>query len=324
MKHLLKMLLILVVLVAAATPGHAPVHAQDGLTAEQQALLDRATNAMTAIKQTSYVVHHVETQSTTMMLTMDNQQQPLQNENITADTTISYIPGDGTWNVQETGTIDVSGTDQNLGGDYAYTLTAEVRLVDGAVYVNATRESENEDALPPMPVGWRTVADPAEWPALKQLSLESWLKDPSRTGVFDYPDLVAMAVSDVTSETVTLDDGTEAEAITLILDGEGLQNALIAYYSIDNESDPTVTAIYSSIDPESQVSLTLTLDANDQLIQREGTGVISVTQMDMSQISTDIPAGSAFLDLNAELGLQEDVLSIGEQLTPAEAPDMGM
>lgn len=320
MKRLFKMLLILVVLAAAAAPG--PIQAQGGLTAEQQALLDRATNAMTAIKQTSYVVHHIETESTAMTITIDTQQQ-LQIENVTTDATISYIPGEESWNVQEASTVEVSGMNDEY-GDYAYSLTVETRLVDGAVYVNATRESENEAVLPPMPEGWVMVDDPEAWPALKQLSLDNWLKDPSRTGIFDYPDLVAMAVTDVTSEPVTLEDGTEAEAITLILDGQGLQDALIAYYNMSEDEDPTVTAIYSHLAPESQVSLTLTLDANDQLIAREGTGFMTITNLDMSEVSAEIPVGAAFLDLNAELGMTEEVLSVGEALTPAEAPEMSM
>lgn len=316
-KHLLQMLLVLIVVVAAAAPG--AVQAQGDLTAEQQALLDRATNAMIAVKQGSYVVHHLETESTTMMITIDNQQQS-QIENVTTDTTISYIPGEGTWNVQEVGTVEVSGSDNDL-GEYAYTLTAEVRLVDGVVYVNATRESENEASLPPMPEGWVVVDDPEAWPALEKLSLDDWLKDPSRTGVFDYPELVALAVTDVTAEPITLEDGSSAEAITLILSGEGLKNALIEYYNMNEDADPAATALYGNLNAESEVSLTLTLDANDQLVTREGTGLMTVTGLDMSEISAEIPAGAAFLDLNAELGMTEEVLSVGETLTPAEAPE---
>ncbi len=220
---------------------------------------------------------------------------------------------------------EVEGTDPEIQRPYSYTLEAEARLVDGVLYINAAREASTRLGLAPMPQGWIVLFDPAEWPALNALNLGRFLREGPRTSLLDYPDLLAVYAGGVEGAVTTLADGRAAEVITITLGGADLKNALAELQALQAGPDAPVTGPYRRADDDATLSLTVTLDAeDDRLLRWEIDARLTWTGLDLNALDDSIPSNAAQADLSLEMHTSTEITPLDPAaVEPVPAPMRG-
>lgn len=261
---------------ALALIGVPPSRAQDGgLTDEQVALLDRVFAARELVDVLeSYVEDSAGTESQTLTVVLGEQSLDLADLTEWAQTqTVINTPEGKNVDAQISATV----TSQ---GEVAFSVTGEARLVDGTLYVNAAYDDPSAD-LPPLPEGWMIVEDAEtigdEFAALGALQLDS-LADDEPPMLFEDQERMREIASDVFVETVTLEDGSEADLITIVFG----RDALIAIV-LEDTDDPFQVGMFSALNEDSQATLSVLLDA-------EGRALEVISQMNM--IAQDIDAAA--------------------------------
>ncbi len=317
------MLRILCVLFLIVLLIPTPAGAQDnGLSDEQIILLERLFNAIeNADNYTSYIetktIFNTQAVEVNIPDTMSLSLSRSATQTITATTV-----GD---DVAALATVTVTSQDFENPVPLTYTLNADIRYVEEVLYVQASYSVPNPD-LPPLPVGWVVVDDPAIFP---ELDLEPYF-DQEQTDdgssleelLFRDRERLSKIVSDVTVLSGTGPAGQPVDLITLSLDfltvfEEGLGLPL------DVEGiDPEVllTLLTSS---DISFTATFTLSENDQISGSELILAVQTPRIDLAALSDgeDIPPGTTF-----NLGLSRVESSSmsrinDESLPPIETPD---
>jgi hypothetical protein len=148
----------------------------------------------------------------------------------------------------------------------SYTITAESRLVDGVLYVNAERDAEDDAELDKMPEGWVQIENIDDWPALEGLGLETYLEAPYSWKLFDDMDVPYLDPSEVWEESDTLENGTPVDVVTIIQKGEELKTAL--------QGDEYV------LDDSSVITITITINQNNEIVQHDRVSRIMRTKVE--------------------------------------------
>jgi hypothetical protein len=225
---LLALALVVLVTLAAVIPAQA----QDGLSDDERALADRAQTALRdARAYTTFIEHSL----LVIKLSIgDAEINPLAavEGTTTHEVNAFHVVGDVP-NLRANARVTMN-LYTLLTENMSRTLDAEIRVVDGVLYVNATRQTdppEDEElyANAPMPEGWTLVENLDDWPALDILFLDNFTPGDDPNVYMDIRDLsddVFALASAVSSESVTLDDGTAVEAITLEVTGENLRELI--------------------------------------------------------------------------------------------------
>jgi hypothetical protein len=295
------------VLIALLIAAALPAAAQDGLTPEEQAALDRLVAAVNGLDDyASYTEHSRQSQTYLIIPSGDPGADPIEHKTATLDATITYVQGESRA-VFATLTAEVEGFQEGR-GDYAFTLTAEVRLMDGVLYVRAERAAADESNLYPVPTGWVIIDNPDYWPALQDLSLDSLLEGPENEDLFDYPDELARHTSQV---------NIEGDRITLGLAGPGLAAAVVETGLTDEDFPEDALA---EMDAGSTLSYSATLDAADLVLGREGVAALSWTGVPYTLFAPG-EARDELIDASIAFDMMGGIDGINAPVAPVQVPE---
>lgn len=282
-----------ILLVAALLMTLLPaVSAQDGLTEEEQALLERVTTALQAVET------YTSFQSTTTLTETQNIDVSLLGQQVTqTGTSVVEInatvidPNGDNPNVSGTAVATVNEVENDTTVDYV--LEAEFRFVDGVLYVNAQYANGTTGPMT-LPEGWVTVDD-VEMAEFEVLNLDEVVGDMMRQDDEDENDNLLDAIGKVaeaaTSVTLTEEemDGTAVDVVTITFDWVGIRDVL-AEDNPPDESNPFF-AIIEQMEGDI-ASISLALDENDQVVGYRFNFGVTVADIDLSQFTEEVPAGT--------------------------------
>ncbi len=254
-----------------------PVAAQDGegLSPEDQALLDRANAALAALVALDNVAVDYQGHETFEVAILSSVVQ-------TGMTGVVLFVESPNVTAQMTVTEDVTYHLADVPQQEVYTLTADVLRVAGQVYVRAGRTVAvgDEDTMPVMPEGWVQVETDGAYPALRVLPLDrllagdvaGWLLPlPLEAGaVFESPALVKLDTAQRDGVTVdnivimleragTTDDGDTLEATTeIIVTLDPDDDMLLGYAITETLTLTTLDASRSGIQARAEIAVIFT------------------------------------------------------------------
>lgn len=253
-----------------------------GLSPEKQALVERVNRSLQHQKSYTSYVEHVTFQRTltiSILSVVVGITEQNQEEDTTIDQTsttsveidrLSYIVQDddalnilSNVNVE---TLVISTAPPEYNRTFNYTLGAEVRLVDGNIYVMAEYQTDaTEDVgLPQLSPEWILITDEVlesgeTWDdILWELEL-NYYRGAGKP--FQDDEKLTSLVQDVTVESGTLEDGTAVDIITLTLQGEGMPDFVSEALSIER-ANPYFDAFFN---PGTTMVYAFSLDENDTL-----------------------------------------------------------
>ncbi|MBI5958550.1 MAG: hypothetical protein HY866_07445 [Chloroflexi bacterium] len=315
--------LLIIVLAASLMIFALPLHAQqDRLPKDQRALVERAIRAVEATQNyTSFVSHLDQTLADSSQVGEAPGSFSDRRYTISRDSFFT-LDAAGEPNIQSLQTLDFAGESSAWEIPHRYTLTSEIRVVGALVYVRAKRESAQEAILPQMPPGWLIAQSSAhEWAALDALSLDEWINAPDEQRIFDLNiPLLLQESSGAALESITLDDGTPADRITLTINGADLRRGMAAYVEAQS-GGPNSTVYYGSIDLTSTWMITFTLNETDQVVAFEIEGHLRWTDFDLNFVSPLLDPGTL---MNQEYDMMSayTIRDINAPLAPISAPEV--
>lgn len=321
--------MLVVMLVAALAPIHLTAKAQDGggLTDEQRALVDRVTAL--AANRDSYT-SYVKESATSQVMSLNVSVMGLiiginSSKNVTSTTT--KISGDPNDNIVTVSTVEYTEQSAIPGqeSDIAYTLQSEVRSVDGVVYAMGSYvDSSGEVTV--LPEGWVVVTNESDWAgAFSELDWSDFFPNDTPSP-FEDAEVLNTALSDISSSATTLEDGTEAEVITMTFSPEGFMEVMARMGTVDM-SNPLLGPLFSQLASTDGMALTaaLTLTEGDQPVGFDVSmnWILEGAEFDLGSVDPSMPAGMmAGLDLSISMTQSEFLHDINSaDLVPATAPE---
>lgn len=313
-------LLLLVALLLASFP----VFAQEStLTEEEQATLDRALASLQAELDIEREIYTAETDvtNTQNLVFYLGEETEQRTETVSTLQTVNVIKDGEDRNVGATFTINYSaltGTDE--ANAVEYTMSGEIRYVDGALYVTAAYDSSTGE-VPTLPEGWVLVDDPANFPELEVIDLENFIDDyvneDDEDEIADRQALIDGLGQYATSVELTQAEinGTAVDVVFITLTTEGF-----AALQANNPNSAALFAVFPQDEETAQFALALETDT-DQLrglaINFSGTA----TAVPLNVLVPTAPEGST-ADLVVELTNTDTLLDANPTLTPVEAPEV--
>ena len=306
---------VAVMIVALTLGSGAPARAQDGsgLSEEQLALLDRVFAARQLLDTfESYVEIGTGLDAQTLTLVLGEQSVDL------ADVT------EWAWTESVINSPDGKNVDAQLGaavssqGEEAFRVVGDARFVDGVLYVSAAYDPPSDD-LPPLPDGWLLIEDPEtigdSHPALAALQLDNISSDEPNTLLEDQARMRETA-SDVTLETVTLDDGTEADRITVVFGRDAILGVMV-----EGVDDPFQLGLFSGLTDESGATLSALLDGEGRALEVRTTIDLIAVDIDAATLSPDDFPDGALLSFAFQGVEEQRYEQINEAREPVSAPE---
>ncbi|GAB4512796.1 MAG: hypothetical protein OHK0046_12840 [Anaerolineae bacterium] len=262
---------------------------------------------------TSFAIDHVteEIQSTEIVLEGESFEQSFR---VIREYNGTITRGD---NPSAAVTMTVS-VEESAGTDsVAYAIEAELRYVDGALYVNAAYTEGAEDALP-LPEGWvQTDVESFEFFDLDLPGFVELIVPSEETpGVLD--DLEAVLEQATAINTTTEERETETLTVTEVLFGpDGVTALLSAGGENDIENDPIAQLILEQLqDVDDLVAIIIAQDDTDNVRER----TISLN-LDLNEIDgTTFGQPGSIISLNVSNLISEEFTQIGESFPTVEAP----
>lgn len=312
----MKWILILVLMVLFSTVAFAqeevPSEEYEALAERLQAASEK-TDALT-----SYAVEQLTIENQSIRVVWGEIEQDII-RNLERVSTATVTSGDSP-NGQGTVTVTVSSVEGPA--EVSYTIEAELRYVDGVVYVNAAY-TESEGDVPPLPEGWVEIDDTAFYPEYSDLDLSGFRdlfedEEDEDDPLESIQELLNAANSVTTYEDDM--DGTPIEVFNIVLGWEGL--TVMLEESGDFSADDPVMGLFSEAlaDEEELVNISLALDEDDHMIGMAFGFTMSFTDADASQIDPNLQDGtiSALIE-NTEVN---EISQINETFDPVEAPEV--
>jgi hypothetical protein len=320
-----KVLSIAVVTVMVlAAPQLATLRAQGGLSDEQLALIDRVIAAFDALAQNNYTNVGVNGWSETWKASMDGQVAMGAASEGSTTWEAEIIHTDTSVNLLWKNTTQVKSSQINPPSETSYTLEAEVRVIDGAVYVNAAYVEPSPE-LPAVPKGWIEVTEtsPSEWPGLASLGLERFFDDEPDTisylnfgvSLEELKTVFVETATVVTSASGTLEDGAPIETIGITLNRDGWLRISPDF----DINDPTNRAIFSGL-TSSPRTFAFILDESGHLVKMVTDTKLDVLGIDISGIQ-GAPQG-VLLSLNSDSRSINEFSLLTEPLPVIEVPEL--
>ncbi len=312
---------LLIVVLALVTV--LPVSAQDGgLSAEEQALVQRIVDAAAASENfNSFAMTRTRTQQQQITFSMDTNILSSE-ESETTEGTVTFARDDaGTATFSDQFSTQISERSFSDTAPTEYTLSGEKRGVGDRLYLNVTRESADESTLAPMPEGWVSVTDPADFPALASLRLENILEDLGHPSIYDmsFADLLTH-VTAASVEARTLDDGTPVDTITLGIKGADLIDGL-KLLAGTAEDDASAQAYYAGISPDSTWTMVYDVNAAGDVIHFTTDVLVTWVDFDATILSDGFPAGTLLNQTLTQTG-EYTINDINAPTDPFPAPEV--
>jgi hypothetical protein len=307
------------------------VHAQEGMTDEQKAQWERALAAMQATKTYTTAVEE-STLSVAIDLQIVVSGEGLGDMSIgvtgaeSLESTTYRIEGDPR-NLHAFLTSDVLYSGDMM-DDEDYTLTGEVRLVDGVLYAKVDREARSGSDLDPIPDGWVIIDNPDDWPALESLSLDSYLESPDQEteqDILNMPDSLFDTVTGVSVEQATLDDGTPVDVVTLDIRGDELREVFSQAALLDSDLalGLDVNALMDQLSDDSLLTVAVSIDDQEQARQINFQLVFDFPTLDVATLfGEDLDGMSGTVGLKMEITGVSQYSGINEPLDPVAAPEL--
>jgi hypothetical protein len=307
----LRRLGVCLMVVALAAIGGA-VLAQDGLTAEQEALIGRVVAAR-AIRDgySSYVANSHQTENQSITITLGDVTQTVSEvENLAQTATV--IQGE-TDNVSAMLNANVEKNSVQANGREVattYAVSGEARLVGDALYLSATLDSGEGPEVPTLPQGWIEVQNPGDYSYLNLADLRH------ASSVLDDTEQ-ARAAADVALEKVTLEDGTTADQITMTFDKNGLSTIM---NDLNQEIDPVTQALLDAVSEDFEARIAVTLDAVDHPLRIEILLTMNALSVDAHALAPDQFPEGVTMDFHYERSETEDYSAVNAPVEPVVAP----
>jgi hypothetical protein len=224
---------------------------------------------------------------------------------------------DGSRNIATTVTGYASNEEVGPGGELAleFTIMAEARVVDGTLYVNAAYETP-DPMLPELPAGWVEVEDPAAYDVFDSLQLDD-LIDVDDDELFDDPDLVKETAQDVQVESITLEDGTAADRITVTFARDGL----LAAYSAQDDLDQGALDLFNAADESSGATFEVVLEADNTPRQVTINMALRTTDTDANALNPELYPEGMFLSFDLTGTETEAYSDFDADVEPATVPE---
>jgi hypothetical protein len=289
------------------------VSAQDGLTAEQDALLERVLAAR-AVRDgyASYATSSHQTENRSISVTLGSVTQTVSEVQNLARTSM-VVQGE-TDNVSAMLNASVERHDVQPSGREivtTYAVSGEARLVEDVLYLNAALDSGDGPEVPSVPDGWFEVKNPDDYEYLKLSDLENV---PS---ALDDQEEMRAAAADVTLESVMLEDGTTADQITITFDKDGLSMIM---NEPDQEIDPLTQALLDAISDDFEARIMVTLDADNNPLRVETLLTMNAVGVDAYALAPDQFPEGVTMDFHYERSETEDYSDVNAPVEPVSAP----
>lgn len=316
---------IIVLLVGLVWTGIFPAFAQEGLTAEEQALLERVVASISTLETyNSYQVSLTTANTQNISFSMGGNATTLTDSSITSQIEATVIdPNTENPNVSGTVVAMIAASEITRTGDSQ--IDAEFRFVEGKLYVNAQYAEGMEGNLP-LPEGWTEVENLdtlAQSELLAPLSLDVLLSSIlAEAETEDVENLLATLTNlseTATSITLTEEeiDGTPAEVVSINFDWSAMQR-FIGEELTFMESGSMLEGVFEGMEGEI-ASLRLYMGENDAPLGYDFSLNIDLGEADISGMSNQLPAGTVVTVL---INTQQSVRfsGINETFEAATAP----
>lgn len=313
-------LLALLGMMFSISPTLPITHAQDGgLTDEQIAMLDRVYTAVDhRDNYTSFNLDIQETRTQSMDISVGGPSFTIE-QAVSRTETRTTLRADEQENSQSLVTLDFA--ENGLDGQTAYVMEAEIRVVDGVLYLNATYSEATPD-LPNLSPGWQAFDQVDSIPSIfNELDLNGYLEE-DEDDPFDDRELIERIVSDISVEASETVDGTPVDVITFTIEGDGMREFMAASADEEEAAENPFIGVYASDATVGAVVYTIALDADNNALEVSIEWSISVEEFDVSTVSDQFPPDT-ILSLELSNARQETVTDINADLEPAVAPEIG-
>lgn len=316
MRHRLVVVAFVALAMALALSGWHPARAQeDGLSDEQLALLERIFAAREQLDLfESYVEEGTGSEAQELSVVLGEQSLDLLEA-------VEWERAQTVINAPERKNVDAQlSSAVTSQGEEVFRVLAEARLVDDTLYVSAAYSEPSED-LPPLPDGWIVLDEESaetigeQYPAIGALEFGSITSGEASTLLEDQ-ERIRQTASDVTLETITLEDGTEADQITVVFG----RDALLGVMTEDTD-DPFQLGLFSGLTDDSAATLTLVLDGEGRALEVRTRMDLIAVDIDAAALSPeDFPPG-ALLSFTFQGVEDQRYEQINEAFEPVSAPE---
>ncbi len=307
--------LVILILLVGIFAAMVPVNAQDGLSDEEIALIDRAIAAGDALDDLdSYEFNISEARNINMSISVQGQDL-LFNQGFALTTNGYYVYVDDVDQVTANSEMIVNSIDPD--GAVSYTLTTEAISLDEVLYVNATLvEGEYTDG--DIPEGWITIESAEDIPpVLEDFGFDDVFDDGEEEDPIQDREKLISYASSVTAEADELDDGTPIEVISIVIEGENLAEFFTEIFSADSDDDP-MTQAFSNSDIQGDILIVVALDEDDTVV---GTAFIMnmiIESVDLTGVP-DLPEGTT-MSMDAVFTEITEYSNLDGDLPALEAP----
>jgi hypothetical protein len=293
-----------------------PVQAQDGgLTDEERDLLDRVFIGLDRTSSyASYRLVSTDTLAQSFSLFVGGQTLDIESESIRGEERI-FLRG-VVGNAMQAD-VSVNYAETTMGQEESFAMDANVRLVEGVLWVDAAYVDPDAD-VEPLPEGWTAYLTTDDIPGeLDVLDLDSYLGDSPNP--FDNRELVTSSVSSITVETITLDDDTELDLITLTFEEEGFRNLFDRFVDPEATADNPFLSVLSSITAEGTITFSIGLTEDNDPLLRETRLDLTFEDLELGTVSDEFPP-DAVLDLTLKIEETATLSEVNAEFDEIETP----
>jgi hypothetical protein len=319
------LLLMATLALSPLAPGH--LQAQDGPTEDE---IIARLEALDEIEPDDFVSESNREESTSMTLTVQGM-TVTQTETATAVINQRGIrTGPDTYNRHAEAEVAFELTDFN-GESVAFTMEAAAIMIDNTLYLRG-EYTESSGEVPALPDGWLEVSEEEleEWEAFSVLSLEDWFADEDEEDDDDdlaqFLEMAEAGDATYSLEATTLEDGTEADLITILFAPESITDALFSVMDEEDMEDEDAAlgmAMFEYLNTDSELVARVWVNENNEMLANEFGFVVVTDAFDMHDIDPDQFPEGTILDAFEQVEYDyERVLSFNTGQKPIEAPDM--
>lgn len=324
--------MFLMVLLAATMLMAIPAaYAQDDLSDDEQALLDRLlVVAENEVEYDSYISTYSEVNTQNQALDVgDGSEAQATSQEITLEAEREISRSDEPFG---RATINATVSQSNPQTDLTIGIAGDVRFVDGDLYANLSA-TEGQDAanapafLSELSGDWEQVTDPQGSVAYQILGLQAFRDsfdvdeaNPNSTNAtLDTIEQLTEFANSITQETVEI-DGESFDEISINFAGDGMVAYLEATGGLAQDGSAQVlTDALSALEGE-VLTIALVVTEEDTVVGRRVNADIEV-ELAANELSPSYPEGSTFT-LGIGIQQSETLTNINEAIEPVEAPDV--
>ncbi|RMF82159.1 MAG: hypothetical protein D6737_02835 [Chloroflexi bacterium] len=303
---LLQLTLLMVILLASL-----PARAQENLSTEERALIDRVIVALDAVATyDSYVATQQTQESTT--ITLKNGAAPLQTQttNTSSEATLTVTRGD---NEQARRVVTLS----QQRNDESIMLTGELRLVDGVLYAMLDRIDQDEIT----DNRWRIIENTNITGIFGVLDPAGFLETVrgTQSAIAADMEFLSAFISSVEQTMIEDNDGNPIEVITLSVNAGALSSFFVAS-TLAEGGQPQAT-IFDFLSDTSGQQMVVFLDAQGRLVQTVNTTILEANDRN-AQLIFPQAREEMTVDFQSTTAEITQISRINEMLEPVAIPEV--